>query len=58
VRGDAPIRVSPAVLEQIASTRSRHRGEDLVTSFMPENPTEQALARLLPGMEAASPYKM
>lgn len=58
VRSDAPIRVNPLVLEETTASRARHRGEDLVTAFVPEDPSEQALGRLLPSMEPASRYKM
>ena len=58
VRCDAPIRVAPEVLEKTAATRAEQRGEDLLTSFIPEQPSEQILAGLLESMEPASRFKM
>lgn len=58
VRGDAPIRVDPLVLAETASTRAKHRGEDLLTSFVTEAPSDRALGNLLQSMEPASRYKM
>ena len=58
VRCDAPIRVAREVLAETAATRTARRGEDLVTSFQPEEPSEQNLGSLLPSLEPVSRYKM
>ncbi len=56
LRSNAPIRVASPVLEETAATRDRHRGEDLITAFTPVPGADWA--SLLPGMTAASRYKM
>lgn len=58
VRGNAPIRVASDVLAETAASRTAHRGEDLITSFLPEEPTEQAWDTVLQSMEPVSRYKM
>ena len=58
VRCDAPIRVAREVLAETSATRTARRGEDLVTSFLPEEPSEQVLGKLLPSLEPVSRYKM
>lgn len=58
VRCNAPIRVSPQVLAETASTRAKHRGEDLVTSFNLEQATDTIPANMLRLMEPPSRYKM
>ncbi|MCH5277413.1 MAG: bifunctional nuclease family protein [Desulfovibrionaceae bacterium] len=58
VRCDAPIRVTREVLAETSATRTARRGEDLVTSFVPEDPSDQALDRLFPSMAPVSRYKM
>mgnify|MGYP001625926913 CR=1 FL=1 len=46
------------VLAETSATRTARRGEDLVTSFLPEEPSEQVLGKLLPSLEPVSRYKM
>ena len=58
VRAHAPIRVAEDILETTAKSRTRRRGEDKVTTFMPDDPASPEAAYLLQSMEAASPYKM
>jgi bifunctional DNase/RNase len=58
LRGNAPIRVSPPVLAETVNTRARQRGEDLITSFFPDDSDEKALAGALQSMPPASRYKM
>lgn len=58
VRCDAPIRVAREVLAETSATRTTRRGEDLVSSFLPEDPSEQALCQLFPSMTPVSRYKM
>ena len=58
VRGHAPIRVAEEILEATARSRTRRRGEDMVTTFMPDDPASPEAVRVLQSMEAASPYKM
>lgn len=58
IRCRAPIRVAEEILEATAKSRTRRRGEDMVTSFMPEDPGSPEAGKLLQSMEAASPYKM
>ena len=58
VRGHAPIRVAEEILEATARSRTRRRGEDMVTTFMPDDPASPEAVRVLQSMEAASPYKL
>lgn len=58
VRGNAPIRVAGDVLAETVASRTARRGEDLITSFLPDVPSEQAAGNALQSMEPASRYKM
>ena len=58
VRAHAPIRVAEEILKATAKSRTRRRGEDMVTTFMPDDLAGPEAGRLLQSMEAASPYKM
>ena len=58
LHGSAPIRVAQAVLSDTMRSRDKRRGEDMVTSFVPDATDEAALVRAFPGMEPASRYKM
>lgn len=58
LRAHAPIRVTREILEATAKSRTRRRGEDMVTAFMPDCSAGPEAGRMLQSMEAASPYKM
>lgn len=58
VRCDAPIRVAGPVLEETAETRAKQRGEDLISTFLPEAPSGEGMDNLLQNMEPVSRFKM